>query len=168
MFDRSKLYLLSFMALACALFISPARAMVDSETLDGLELNVASGNGTPNKYLIEYVTISSGGQTTNNWFEVPFQSTGPSFQANFLNVGSSNLTLSNVGFFLSDTQIPLDQLNLNDYPVTPIPGFDGSLSPGSSFGPSVPEPSTWAMLIIGFAGLGFLAYRRKSDPFRFA
>jgi hypothetical protein len=25
---------------------------------------------------------------------------------------------------------------------------------------SVPEPSTWAMMLIGFAGLGFAAYRR--------
>jgi hypothetical protein len=27
---------------------------------------------------------------------------------------------------------------------------------------SVPEPSTWAMLILGFASVGFVAYRRKS------
>ncbi len=26
----------------------------------------------------------------------------------------------------------------------------------------VPEPSTWAMMILGFTGLGFMAYRRKS------
>jgi hypothetical protein len=26
---------------------------------------------------------------------------------------------------------------------------------------SVPEPSTWAMMILGFAGIGFMAYRRK-------
>jgi PEP-CTERM motif len=26
----------------------------------------------------------------------------------------------------------------------------------------VPEPSTWAMLLIGFVGIGFTAYRRKS------
>lgn len=26
---------------------------------------------------------------------------------------------------------------------------------------TVPEPSTWAMMILGFAGVGFLAYRRK-------
>lgn len=26
---------------------------------------------------------------------------------------------------------------------------------------AVPEPSTWAMLILGFAGIGFLAYRRQ-------
>jgi hypothetical protein len=27
---------------------------------------------------------------------------------------------------------------------------------------AVPEPSTWAMMILGFLGVGFLAYRRKS------
>jgi hypothetical protein len=33
----------------------------------------------------------------------------------------------------------------------------------------VPEPSTWAMMMLGFAGVGFMAYRRKSKPaFRFA
>jgi hypothetical protein len=29
---------------------------------------------------------------------------------------------------------------------------------------AVPEPSTWAMMIFGFAGIGFMAYRRKSKP----
>jgi PEP-CTERM motif len=29
---------------------------------------------------------------------------------------------------------------------------------------AVPEPSTWAMMILGFAGVGFVAYRRKSKP----
>ena len=28
---------------------------------------------------------------------------------------------------------------------------------------AVPEPSTWAMMILGFAGVGFMAYRRKMD-----
>jgi hypothetical protein len=27
---------------------------------------------------------------------------------------------------------------------------------------SVPEPSTWAMMILGFASVGFMAYRRRS------
>ena len=26
----------------------------------------------------------------------------------------------------------------------------------------VPEPSTWAMLILGFVGVGFIAYRRRN------
>jgi len=35
---------------------------------------------------------------------------------------------------------------------------------GGSIGSSVPEPSTWAMLLLGFAGVGFMAYRRKAKP----
>jgi PEP-CTERM motif len=32
----------------------------------------------------------------------------------------------------------------------------------ASISSAVPEPSTWAMVLLGFVGLGFLAYRRKS------
>jgi hypothetical protein len=33
---------------------------------------------------------------------------------------------------------------------------------------AVPEPTTWAMMILGFMGVGFMAYRRKGRvPFRF-
>jgi uncharacterized protein (TIGR03118 family) len=35
-------------------------------------------------------------------------------------------------------------------------GLFGSISP-------VPEPSTWAMMILGFAGIGFMAYRRRKS-----
>lgn len=28
---------------------------------------------------------------------------------------------------------------------------------------AIPEPSTWAMMILGFFGIGFMAYRRKSS-----
>jgi len=40
------------------------------------------------------------------------------------------------------------------------------ISPGVGNSPvsAVPEPSTWAMMILGFAGVGFMAYRRKSKP----
>jgi hypothetical protein len=41
-----------------------------------------------------------------------------------------------------------------------------SYSPVTS---AVPEPTTWAMMLLGFAGVGFMAYRRKSKPaFRLA
>jgi hypothetical protein len=33
---------------------------------------------------------------------------------------------------------------------------------GATLAPAVPEPSTWAMMILGFASVGFVAYRRKS------
>jgi hypothetical protein len=42
-------------------------------------------------------------------------------------------------------------------------GYGGTLSVSA-----VPEPSTWAMMILGFFGVGFMAYRRKSSAFRLA
>jgi hypothetical protein len=31
----------------------------------------------------------------------------------------------------------------------------------------VPEPSTWAMMILGFLGVGFMAYRRRNSAATF-
>jgi PEP-CTERM motif len=44
---------------------------------------------------------------------------------------------------------------------------DGSGGFGFDFavGAPVPEPSTWAMMLIGFAGLGYAGYRRAREPF---
>lgn len=38
------------------------------------------------------------------------------------------------------------------------------LPEGLTIAAPVPEPSTWAMLLLGFAGIGFMAYRRRSQP----
>jgi hypothetical protein len=46
--------------------------------------------------------------------------------------------------------------------VTSIPEI-GNVQIGTAVG-AVPEPSTWAMMILGFAGVGLIAYRRKSKP----
>ena len=35
---------------------------------------------------------------------------------------------------------------------------------GQIFTTAIPEPSTWAMMILGFAGIGFMARRRTSKP----
>ncbi len=37
----------------------------------------------------------------------------------------------------------------------------GGQSATFSFGPPVPEPSTWAMMILGFAGLGYAGWRSR-------
>jgi hypothetical protein len=53
------------------------------------------------------------------------------------------------------------------------PGLSFTFSPtgeatttgtASSVVEAVPEPSTWAMMILGFFGVGFMAYRRKAKP----
>lgn len=40
------------------------------------------------------------------------------------------------------------------------PGDPGTLTVSAVA--AIPEPTTWAMMMIGFCGIGFLAYRRKS------
>jgi hypothetical protein len=39
----------------------------------------------------------------------------------------------------------------------------GKLTAVLDVAPAVPEPSTWAMMILGFAGIGFVTYRRKRN-----
>jgi len=50
--------------------------------------------------------------------------------------------------------------------------FIGSLAissgPGAGLSAAVPEPSTWAMMILGFLGVGFLAYRHRGKTLRVA
>ena len=51
--------------------------------------------------------------------------------------------------------------------INPSPGVfgDGEGPNGSwAIASPVPEPSAWAMMLLGFAGIGFMAYRRKSKP----
>jgi hypothetical protein len=49
-----------------------------------------------------------------------------------------------------------------------IDAYNGQYIPANwSLTAAVPEPSTWAMMLLGFAGVGFMAYRRKNSA-RFA
>jgi hypothetical protein len=44
-------------------------------------------------------------------------------------------------------------------------GYTGSIATIAS---PVPEPSTWAMMILGFAGVGYMTYRRRKTAARAA
>ena len=69
----------------------------------------------------------------------------------------------NVG--LNDASIVavfIDNLVLNA-DVSYQPGMDEGYAVFTPVSP-VPEPATWAMMLLGFAGIGFMAYRRKSKP----
>jgi PEP-CTERM motif len=75
-----------------------------------------------------------------------------SYTLNFSTGGGSN-----TGFFYGFSE------------ATPIKYFDLSgayigLTNLTAATSAVPEPSTWAMMLLGFAGVGFMAYRRKSKP----
>jgi hypothetical protein len=64
-------------------------------------------------------------------------------------IGSSGIPLGSSQTYALSTEFGGDNLWI---------GWDG---PGI-YAPPVPEASTWAMLLLGFAGIGFLAYRRQN------
>src|ERR1700722_11024147 len=44
-----------------------------------------------------------------------------------------------------------------------VAGGAGGYGMDLAFGGAVPEPSTWAMMLIGFGGLGYAGYRRQQQ-----
>ena len=68
------------------------------------------------------------------------------------NYTGSPETLSNVGFLLSPTLIPLDQLNSNDLPpssFTPVPSYNPNIGASSDEIINLPEPSGVVLLALG-------------------
>jgi len=109
---------------------------------------------------------------TNTHFGFPFQ---PGSFNGFIMTILSGPTLTSAvadassGFFPVGLAIVGNQLQINFQGVT----GNSNASPLSSIidvntaASSVPEPSTWAMMLIGFAGLGF-AFRRSPRTVGFA
>jgi PEP-CTERM motif len=59
----------------------------------------------------------------------------------------------------TDVALAAVQTNLLD-PQSP-PGLLTGLVGGQAAGGVIPEPSTWAMMVLGFIGMGFVGYRTK-------
>jgi outer membrane lipase/esterase len=88
------------------------------------------------------------GLTASGWAQFCGNTTMPNPEFSHLRSANSEQTS-----FFSDDQHFSDAGQLIEAQ------FDFSLVEGG-----VPEPSTWTMMILGFAGVGFVAYRRNSRP----
>src|SRR2546430_15209276 len=99
-------------------------------------------------------------------FTNAIQYTGLQLTTQFLEFTMTDAgTLSAANFALSTGGNP------NVLFAADIANTNGKTGPVGSgpFTAAVPEPSTWAMMILGFLGVGFMAYRRKSQSgFRLA
>ena len=72
---------------------------------------------------------------------------------------SSNGKWTQVSFDFGVTSTAPFGIKLEDFTGMPSDTFFQNLSVSA-----VPETSTWAMMILGFSGLGFMAYRKKQAP----
>ena len=74
---------------------------------------------------------------------------GPDKDFNRLGIVSTDETLRSVEVFTAPGE-SLDEFKQVQFSAASIP-------------PTIPEASTWAMMLLGFAGLGYATYRAKSD-----
>jgi hypothetical protein len=105
-----------------------------------------------------------------NYLEFGSQTAGITFSIDDVTDGASSTfqTIAGTTFFnltqLGNSHLVFTDLTGTDQVSFFNPGFALENSPPSStlsLPGAVPEPSTWAMLLLGFAGLGFMAYARK-------
>jgi hypothetical protein len=123
----------------------------------------------PISYATFYANVTCKGETQGQWNEVSFMTgTLPTLMLN--NPTDCTEILSDVGFILSETHIPLDDLNLGGEPppgfpgsrFTDLPGLDGTaICPGCTIDVGlVSEPAAWLLLAVAWAG-GVISYRRR-------
>ena len=89
----------------------------------------------------------------------------------FTNTGSQEFTASALGFPVTNGSQSFsqyvrfqgtDNTTINSVSFTNRPSTDAFESTNFSVTAPVPEPATWAMMLVGFGGIGFAMRRRKS------
>jgi hypothetical protein len=133
----------------------------------------AQGSGGPFYLIVGLQATDTSNGNTNTFFEEFSVPKAPAYAVTIGDgTGDDSGLLSRAGYFLSPTQIPLDDLNFNDYPpagtsgsmFTPVPGLDGktvSAGNGISFNAPVPEPGFLSAL--GAAGALVLGRLRRRN-----
>jgi hypothetical protein len=115
--------------------VSSITGLFDGETITGLDATYAGADNT-------------------------FYSAGPYLSEAGLSFDLSGGPISQVNVFYNNPGYFLDLHPPDGAGSGPAAG---PLTVGSFSVAAVPEPSTWAMMILGFFGVGFMAYRRKQN-----
>jgi hypothetical protein len=155
--------------------LAPAKAAIDSFLIFGtasspitlgLDADAVTGNLASGDTAYFTFIVTGGLQPYFDWSQPP---AGDSLAISIVKDIGIRSYLTTVSF--DATTAGSFQLTGGDgtyYVDATLNGTDPPLSFAYTSSPvtlasAVPEPSTWAMMILGFCGLGFLAYRRKSE-----
>jgi hypothetical protein len=136
-----------------------------NETTLGNEQETSIGSGESFVGTVDGYSFSiSSSDLGNGQFQIGLQNgTFNNVQivsnANYSSKDNVYLQMSGPGtsYAIQQTQ---DSAILTDGPKEP--NFSAFSLSGPTVVSGVPEPSTWAMMILGFCGVGVMAYRRKS------
>jgi hypothetical protein len=155
---------IGLIALGATLALSSASAQAETLIVDWTESSVGisasweqSSTPTPISYTSDSITIvpisdftSTGSQTVGPYTEIDWYST--SFGGLFV-TPDSVYAVNGPQAYTGPESAPV-------FSTGSYTGFDNSTVALATVTLSaVPEPSTWAMMLLGFAGLGFAGYR---------
>jgi hypothetical protein len=128
-------------SLISSLFAANLASGLYSDLLSG-DFTIASGSGDFGLTGFDPFTGLAAGQQTG-----PL---GVTFDTSSLGSFTETIDLNGMGYYNGATYSP--------YAADAVLTIEGTVT-GTG---AVPEPSTWAMMLFGFAGLGFLGYRRTA------
>jgi hypothetical protein len=110
-------------------------------------------------FAVKDVTVILNGKTFSNADTVLFKTA----TGNTEFVGDTDSLFSNTLGNILNTGAVFTGTTSDPTFVTGSFGTPGDSLTITDLTAAVPEPSTWAMMILGFCGLGFMAYRRKQS-----
>jgi hypothetical protein len=155
-------------------FSEPAKAVFVDYTLTFTGTDGTMGGGTGLLVIDETLPLASFSENSNGDL-VSLQATVSGLTFNFVPASFAvDLGTSQQFYSLTGSSSPGVTGPTNLVETLALGGFqfnmtnpggpnldDGTFTIGPGVVAAVPEASTWAMLLIGFAGIGFAAYRRK-------
>jgi hypothetical protein len=119
-------------------------------TVDTLQSSITGTGNTLSTFTVDGL-VNDPGPTTESTFADGALLASHTFPVALLD-GSFGPVSAATGAFTSDET----QFAINFTAASQSFGGSAQLTTG------VPEPSTWAMMLVGFAGLGFAAYRQRT------
>jgi hypothetical protein len=121
----------------------------------GFTVNGGVASGTPTTWAVSSGGLNNTPQGTFDYAIIaPTAANSPGPLTFTISDAANDLTLASLGFSVANNG---DHI----FFASDLANAQGVTGAVGALASAVPEPSTWAMMILGFIGVGAMAYRRK-------